>query len=150
MKLNKEDEVNRIHRKFMVFYTYLTNKYSTISFYDQMKEVIDDAVAKKNLRGLRAVDKDLSGWLKEMETDDVAQIQILLQQELGEEAFVVEKASLQALNRIVKRGVIKSKAEYEILSQRAEEINGDDSKKDELNTLNLLLVAFHKSMDGRK
>jgi hypothetical protein len=47
MKLSKEDEINRIHRKFMVFYTYLKAKYSDVPFYDQMKEVVEDAVAKK-------------------------------------------------------------------------------------------------------
>jgi len=150
MKLNKEEEINRIHRKFMVFYTYLKGKYPDIPFYDQVKEVVEDAVAKKNLRGLRYVDKDLSGWLKEMETDDVAQIQLLLRQEMGDEAFIVEKISQEILNRVVEKGVIKSKAEYEILSQRAEEIDGEDSKKDELHTLNLLLVEFHKSMASRK
>jgi len=31
----------------MVFYTYLKAKYSDVPFYDQMKEVVEDAVAKK-------------------------------------------------------------------------------------------------------
>jgi len=64
MKLNKGEEINRIYHKFMVFYTYLKGKYPDIPFYDQVKEVVEDAVAKKNLRGLRYVDKDLSGGRK--------------------------------------------------------------------------------------
>jgi hypothetical protein len=146
MKPSKEGEIKRIQEKFMIFYTYLKSKYSEIAFYDQMKEIVDGLVAGKNLQGLRHVEKELNGWLKEMEPEDVMQVNLLLQKEFGNDPLEGERTTQQlVLNQIVKRGVIKTKEEYEIVLQRVEEIHNDSSRKDEVNNLNLLLAAFHKS-----
>lgn len=45
---------------------------------------------------------------------------------------------------VVKKGKISNASEYELLLTRVEEIYSDESKKEEVEKLNMLLADYHK------
>jgi hypothetical protein len=146
----KKEAIDFIYKKVMIYYTYLSNKYKDIPFYGQMKEITEAAVASGNLTSLRYVSKDLDGWLRDMEKEDVAEIKRLLMQELGEAAFSDSKKEVKTLEAIRKNNVIKNKKEYAIVLGQVESIYNDTSKKGEVEELNMLLSNFLHAEDAKK
>ncbi|GAA3915747.1 hypothetical protein GO495_19125 [Chitinophaga oryziterrae] len=146
----KKEAIDFIFKKVMIYYTYLSNKYKGIPFYDQMKEIAEGAVERGNLTSLRYISKDLDGWMKDMEEEDVTKIRDLLIQNLGAAVFSDEKKETKTLDRIRKKGAIKNSKEYAIVLSRVESICMDEARKSEVEGLNTLLSDFLHMVDTKK
>jgi len=113
---------------------------------EQTKEILERAYEKKDIKQLKGINKELDVWLREMfRPDEKEELSRLLKEKFGEDTKQVDLKRIEKINKIVKRGKINNKNEYELLLQRVEEIYSDDSKNEEVTELNKLLADFHKN-----
>ena len=95
----------------------------------------------EKLKNLIRIDKELTVYLREINTIDKEKLQEILKQNLNQED---EIDFLNQVNNIVLKGKISSNKEYKIILQRVESIYDDIDKEPELEKLNELLSNFHK------
>ena len=67
-----------------------------------------------------------------------------MKEKLGIDFEVVDKLRLKAIEKLLKKGKVRTPEEYELLQNRAEEIYADPNMIEELTRINLLLAAYHK------
>lgn len=107
-------------------------------------DAIDKAVEQGNARGLKMAERDLAAWARsisperqeELERTLVARFGRGLQQELNDE--------LREIQQIVARGKIATPDEYRLVVSRLDEIYADESKQQEVRTLNDLMTEYDK------
>ena len=129
-----------------MFYDYVSKTQGSVFLMEQTKEILERAYEKKDIKQLKGINKELDVWLREMfRPDEKEELSRLLKEKFGEDTKQVDLKRIEKINKIVKRGKINNKNEYELLLQRVEEIYSDDSKNEEVTELNKLLADFHKN-----
>lgn len=107
-------------------------------------EVIIDSYQKQNLKGLKYVNKDINEWARGLPLSDVDELNKLLWNRFGEDLSKQTNRNLVKIAQIIKKGKIANEDEYRLLLIRVDEIYKDESKQDELQTLNNLLADYHR------
>ncbi len=110
----------------------------------EIKRVVNNSYAKKNLRGLRTCSKDLNEWAKGFSDSDVSELNILLTEKCGENLTNETKKTSGKIKQIIKRGKINNENEYRTLLSKVDEIYDDNRKKNEVEALNKLLIEYDK------
>jgi hypothetical protein len=140
------EDTEYFKNRFYVFYDYVSKTQGSVFLMEQTKEILERAYEKKDIKQLKGINKELDVWLREMfRPDEKEELSRLLQEKFGEDTKQVDLKRIEKINKIVKRGKINNKNEYELLLQRVEEIYSDDSKNEEVTELNKLLADFHKN-----
>lgn len=134
----KKEEIDRIFRKLKIYCEF---------FYKSFEEspyslIADGLVANNNLTGMRAVDREIDGALREWGNEVAFPIRQRMRDELGEGVFNEQKKDDKTLEKIIARGIIKTEKEYRIVHERVESIYHDENKKKEQEELNELLGAW--------
>lgn len=113
--------------------------------FDESDKLIEKAYQEKDLKPLKAMSRDIDNQvLKHMPLTMAIKLKELFKEELNINFDAVEKAILKSIDKIVKKGKISNASEYELLLNRVEEIYSDESKKEEVEKLNMLLADYHK------
>mgnify|MGYP001010185830 CR=1 FL=1 len=140
------EDTEYFKNRFYVFYDYVSKTQGSVFLMEQTKEILERAYEKKDIKQLKGINKELDVWLREMfRPDEKEELSRLLKEKFGEDTKQVDLKRIEKINKIVKRGKINNKNEYELLLQRVEEIYSDDSKNEEVTELNKLLADFHKN-----
>jgi len=140
------EDTEYFKNRFYVFYDYVSKTQGSVFLMEQTKEILERAYEKKDIKQLKGINKELDVWLREMfRPDEKEELIRLLKEKFGEDTNKVDLKRIEKINKIVKRGKINNKNEYELLLQRVEEIYSDDSKNEEVTELNKLLADFHKN-----
>jgi hypothetical protein len=102
----------------------------------QMLGVIERVVRSGDRMGLRSVRRDLDQVMRNLDPDDRTHVQAMLSQEGAN----VAGPDPDELGRIMKRGLIKTDDEYQLVMRRIDEIFQDPEKQGELAELNEILL----------
>ena len=121
----------------------LSQKYGDSDIYLNAQKGIGVEYQKGNLVGLRLASKDLDYWLKEMPPEDYLELAGILKSEIQEDVFKNEKNRVLLIKKVLKRGKINSIEEYELLSNRTDEIYDKNKYEKELLKINQLLKDFN-------
>jgi hypothetical protein len=117
---------------------------SPSDLFDQTEEVINATYQRGDLRGLKTVSKDVNEWVGGLSRKDRQKLNQLLQSRFGK-TLREDALSRNEVSGILRRGRISDEHEYQLLVSRSDEIYADDSKKDELERINSLLVEYQES-----
>lgn len=132
-------------QRFYVFYDFVARTQGKAFIMEQTKEILEKAYEKKDTKQLKRIDKELDVWLREMfRPEEKEELSQLLKEKFDVDVKSSDLNRFGDIDKIVKRGKIKNKNEYERLLQRVEEIYTDESKATEVKQLNKLLADFHK------
>jgi len=113
-----------------------------------MEEVIHQAFERRDLRGLRMVARDVAEWATDLSPEQQQQLDALLVSRFGRGLKDQRKDVEREIARILRRGQIETEGEYRLLMARVDEIYADESKAEELEQINRLLLAFRQDAMG--
>jgi hypothetical protein len=108
------------------------------------EDAISEAQKRVDLRGLRAVTKDLEEWVGTLDDASRKKVNAGLSSEFGRSLDESAAEDQAALDRIVQRGKINNDEEYRLVLKRVEEIYDDSAFEAEVDRLNKLLAGSHK------
>lgn len=129
-------------RRFDIFYNYLLKKQGANVVLEQTKSMVDLAYEKKAEKQLSKIDKELNVWLREMLMPaEKKELMKILEEELNDTSDI---DLLSQIDKIVSKGTINSKKEYELILQRVESIYEQIGSESEVDRLNKLLADYHK------
>jgi hypothetical protein len=111
----------------------------------QFEESIEAAYARHDLRGLRMVFKDTAEWARGLSIGAQRELDELLRANFGSGLVEEELSISRQIEEVLKRRKIRTQTEYEMLSRRADQIRNHSVHRDELEIINNILVAFHRS-----
>lgn len=129
-------------RRADIFYNYITEKQGKQFIIETMKDMVNKAYLSQDCKKLMKIDKELDVWLREMlmpsEKEELLKI---LKKELNDTS---DEDYLNQIGKIVSKGIIDSKEEYELILQRVESIYDKEGCESEVDRLNKLLAEYHK------
>ena len=135
------DKKEVIKQRFYIFYNYIVNKQGVNVFFDMIKNIVDKAYNDEDLKTLLEINKEMNVWLREMFLPtEKEELLLILKSELNEDS---ESDFINKVNKIISKGKISSKKEYEIVHQRVESIYSDEGKEMEVKKINELLAGFN-------
>jgi hypothetical protein len=109
----------------------------------EMETVIDRAAASVDVRGLRMALRDVAEWVRELPVTQRHGVNTALEHKFGQTLDEIHRGHGSRPEDILERGKIRNAGEYRVLSQWAEEIYSDPSRKSELDSTNRLLAGYH-------
>ena len=109
--------------------------------YALFEDVVAQTLDKGDLRGMRMVAKDFAEGARALPGDNWQKLDDLLRLKFGKGLREEGDREATKVARVLKRGKIKGEAEYRLLHERAGQIFADESKKDELESIDALLAA---------
>ncbi|WP_282036493.1 hypothetical protein [Saccharicrinis aurantiacus] len=135
-------DIEYFKKRYYIFYDYLIKKQGAAFILEQTKDVFEASYQKKNEKTLRKLDKELDVWLREMlMPSEKEELLTILKKELNETS---DEGYLNQIDKIVSKGIIDSKEEYELILQRVESIYDKEGCKSVVDRLNKLLTNYHK------
>lgn len=109
------------------------------------ENVINAAFDRRDLRGLRMMWRDVRKWTKALSAARRMQLEELLQSAFGVGLVNSAHKDKQTVSQTLKRGRIDGDEEHRILTNRAEEIYAEVSKRSELKQINSLLAEYEST-----
>lgn len=112
-----------------------------------MKRPMEEAYKNKNIRYLRAMNKEINYNIVETPPYYKARVAAVFKEKLGEDIYLLDTKRMKKIEELKRRGVIKTKAEHILIEQRIEEIYGsrqdpclglDEEQASEVEQLNNL------------
>lgn len=110
--------------------------------WSEFKAFVEKTAAKRDLRGLRMVVRDLTEAQTGLSPRDRGELSRRLQDELGVDLSQEQTKELKKIQEIVGRGKIRNEREYRMVHDRVEEIYADEQAREEVERLNALLDAY--------
>ena len=113
--------------------------------FTSFKDIINDTYNIQNLRGLqgmRCVYSDTNEWARDLLPLEKTELNKILYDKFGEDLSTCSGRDVQKIKRIVRKGKIATENEYRLVQSRVDEIYADTTKKEEIETLNMLLSKF--------
>jgi len=108
----------------------------------QYREVVEDAAARRNIRGMRGAKGELSNWLRDMGPQHCAQFDAEFQTHTGIDSNVLKEIE-STVTAILKRGKIRTDDEYQILNEwMAHALNESDNRSADIELADRLLTSF--------
>lgn len=120
-----------------------TNQFNVNIFSD----VINETYKAKNTKGFQYVFKDMYDGMKDMldfRPDKLRELNMFLISECGDYIKELINSDAKLIKKVIKHDKINNDNEYQIILARVEEIYQDESKKEEVEKLNNLLVEYLK------
>jgi hypothetical protein len=112
--------------------------------FDDFAKAVNEIYAIRDLRQMRGITRDMNEWARELTTTHMAELNGQLRERFGEDLDSQTARDIAMIDRIRNRGAIRTKREYRLVRERAEEIWDDDDKKEEMEALNKLLADFER------
>lgn len=119
------DELDFIRAKYY-FYVKLTLEDGvgliTIDAFDVTSRRLEEAYQKKDLKYLRAMNRELNAVFNSYPEPDKTRLLKRLKEEVGEDFTETELKMKQKVARIMKRGVVKNRSEYDLIMSMLDSI----------------------------
>ena len=127
------DELDYYRKRFYAFYNALSileGEDTKIYMDNTWKAGFDAAFEKKDLKYLKALDREITISINEYPLEYRREINRRIEAEVGINVEEVEKKRLKKLQTIIKRGSIRNRDEYELVHSRLDELIHDVAKDD--------------------
>ena len=137
-------EISHIKEWCLAILNFMVSKNGETPGLKMFTELVIDIYEKQNLKGLRYVKKDINEWANGLPQPDLEELNKLLKNNFKQDLQNQSNRDLAKITRIIKTGRIINEDEYRLLLSRVDEIYNDKNKQVEVQTLNKLLVGYHK------
>jgi len=143
------EEIDYLRKRFEIYHHFMMNYYhpvlQKISIWGlgEMKKRIDGWVEKKQIKDLRHITKDINSDLREeLPPQKYFELKRLFKEQLGEDIETEEKKYFEKIEKIKKRGKIKTENEFSLIDSHINLIFHDEKNTTEVQQLEKLLATF--------
>src|SRR5678810_319116 len=146
--MNESESELELLKDKCVFYTQfviqkLSSSPESIRGLEETYRFIQEAYQMKKIKPLRAFSADIDDQvLRHMPLAIAVEFKNLIKEKLKIDYADVEKAYIKVIDRIIKNEKISNGQEYELVTNRIDEIFTDHTKAEELKLLNKLLTEY--------
>jgi len=154
--MEKVDELDYLMTRFNVFYDYAMKSLNatpnvhneqTINIYvEHYKKPTELAYAKKNIKLLRSINKEISSFLIEWREDEKKELAEWFKEKLGEDIYLLDAKFLKKIETIKRRGEIKTPVEHQLVARRIDQIFQKDDMVDETELLKEIEADYINKM----
>jgi hypothetical protein len=135
-------ELNTLRDRCSLVLEFLNRRGELGDLARQIDEVIQQAHATHDLRGLRILQRDLDDWSRDLPSDDQVELETLLRVRLLVDPEQERAADIAKLRQIEERGQIRNEREYRLVQARAEELRASTAGAEEVQRLDVLLANY--------
>ncbi len=142
------NEIEYLEKRFNIYYSYFLQYYhpqkhkSDLWVLTETKKMVEEIVRKKNLTKFKRLTKELDSDLRDLPMKVANQIRNLYHTQLGEDIEAEEKKYLEKIEKIRKRGKIKTEAEYRLIETRLDELFLENPEGEAWQEMDKLLGTF--------
>lgn len=108
----------------------------------QLREVVDKVVANPRKHAVDPIFSDFTDMCREAPVEQRKTISTMLQREVGHPLSYFESARIHRINRIAKRGVIRTDDEWRLVDERLQELSQSREAPAEREILDRLLWTY--------
>ena len=152
-KLSQEqiNELDKLYKRFQIYKNYMLKFYDpsyqsgSIESMEMVSEVADEIYQKKQLTNMRRFIKEIDIEIREELGSQAIEVKRLFHEQLGEDIIVEEKKYHKKLDTIIKRGKVRTEAEYRLIDSHHQELFPEHGNTDEVMELDRLLGTFRVS-----
>lgn len=143
-KLNEQqmEELNKLRDRCTLVLGFINRLGELGDLARQFDEVIQEAHATQNLRGLRILRRDLDEWSKDLSEDEQVELETMLRVQLQVDPEQEHAADIAELRQIEGRGRIRNEREYRLVQARVEELRMLSDGAGEIQRLDVLLASY--------
>ncbi|WP_066632054.1 hypothetical protein [Labilibacter marinus] len=139
-KLNKEEQLELLWKKFNVFYSFFKDDNANSVALEAFRRMAHGYFSAKKLRELDQITAEFNGFCRELSKEDRVVLNKKIKDEIGID--LDEEKRLEKINRVLKRGKIINTKEYDLILNRVEETFGDNDLNEYVDRLNNLLSGY--------
>lgn len=141
--------LKELRDKCLLFNQFMTEKSGLppqlAEAYKESNKLIELAYTEGKLEPLKSMSADIDDQvIRHMPLSIAQELKNLFKKKLNIDYNIVDKARMKAIEKLLKKGEISNQDEYELLTNRVDEIYAEPSKEDEIKRINKLLTAYHK------
>ena len=153
-KLSSEQitELQFHYNRFLIYYKYMMECYfepayhqSDIEGTKMMLEIVERSYQNKKLKDLRSMTKEVNAMMREELGSRAIEVKRLFHEQLGEDIEAEEQKYQKKLNAIIKRGKVRTEAEYRFIDNRHQELLPEQGNTKDVLELDRLLGTFNVS-----
>ncbi len=150
-KLSSEQivELQFHYKRFLIYYNYMMECYfepayhqSDIDGTKMMLEMVEKSYQSKKLKDLRSMTKEVNVMVREILGSRAIEVKRLFHKQLGEDIEAEEQKYRKKLYTIIKRGKVRTEAEYRFIDNRHQELFPERGNTEEVLELDRLLGTF--------
>jgi hypothetical protein len=142
-ELKKLTENGILFRQFMIEKGLIPSE--LIGSLKESDEKIEKAYQEGNIKPLKAVSVDIDDQvMRHMPLSFAIEFKNYIKEKLDINYDVIDKKRIKTIEKVLKKGKISNHEEWEIVSNRVDEIFADNTKGEELKNLNELLLKYEK------
>jgi hypothetical protein len=144
----REAELSAIRQRCITILDFLVRTGERSGLVDKIRQVVQTSYERHDLRGLRMVVRDLEESISALPARKQKELDAVLHQQ-GQLTRTESKENVRRrVEGIVQNGKIRNAREFALLLNWADAIHADDSKREDLEQIDLLLAAFHSDKDS--
>lgn len=145
----KTMELKTLRDKCLLFNQFMSEKGGLppqlAEAYKESNKLIESAYLEGKIKPLKSMSADIDDQvIRHMPLSMAQELKSLFKEKLNIDYDVVDKARMKVIEKLLKKGKISNRDEYELLLNRVDEIHADTNREDEVKRLNELLAAYHK------
>jgi len=147
--MTKEEEIAYLYSRYTIYHNYMYNYYSVnqnkfdLFGLNEMKKIVDGFIEKKQLGNLRSITKTIDTDLREdLPPQKYFELKRLFKEQLGEDIETEEKKYFEKIEKIKKRGKIKTENEFRLIDSHINLIFQDEKNTTEVQQLEKMLATF--------
>ena len=137
------------YKRFLIYYHYMIKSYFKPAYHQgdidgtkMMLEMVERSYQNKKLKDLRSMTKEVNVMMREMLGSRAIEVKRLFHEQLGEDIEAEEQKYQKKLNAIIKRGKVRTEAEYRFIDNRHQELLPEQGNTIEVLELDRLLGTF--------
>lgn len=135
-------ELKKIKEKCQLFFQFLIEKGMPAEFFEETNRALEQAYVERNVKVLKAGDRDVDEFVRQLSLREVLEIKTILKEKLGIDFEAVDKHRQKMINKVLKRGKITTREEYDFIYSRMEEISADPNKLEEIAKIDKMLTNY--------
>lgn len=135
------NELEYLSKRSKLIVDFIISKNPQDPILHQYKTIIENAVKKKDLRGMRIIARDTNAWAKGLSQKEIIELEEKLFSEFKEN-LSGDKVTLKTIDELLTRGTIQTEDEYRIIHDYLQDLSKGDPFFERISELESLLNTY--------
>lgn len=138
------EKIELLKNKILLFYGFLiSNAGMSKDFFKESIELVNKAYDEKNIKILKAGERDIYVNVKEMPLKMQLELKQIYKEKLDLDLEIFQKLFSKKIDEIIKKGLIKNDDEYRLLLEKMDNTT-EYKTDDEIKLINKMLIEYIK------
>lgn len=135
------NELEYLSKRSKLIVDFIISKNPQDPILHQYKTIIENAVKKKDLRGMRIIARDTNAWAKGLSQKEIIELEEKLFSEFKEN-LSGDKVTHKTIDELLTRGTIQTEDEYRIIHDYLQDLSKGDPFFERISELESLLNTY--------